>query len=116
MVGRRYTWHKPNGTVKSRIDRILVSSKWLESWPNTKQYVLGMSVSNHCALILKVLDKDWRRKPFRSLDVWQKDNSFIVFVREKWSNYKIQGHGLFVRKEKLKKLKVVIKVWNREVF
>ena len=29
MVGRRYTWHKPNGTVKSRIDRILVSSKWL---------------------------------------------------------------------------------------
>jgi len=73
-------------------------------------------VSNHCAFILKVLDKDWGRKPFRSLDVWQKDNRFIVFVREKWSNYKIQGHGLFIRKEKLKKLKVVIKVWNREVF
>jgi len=25
LVGRKFTWYKPNGTVKSRIDRILVS-------------------------------------------------------------------------------------------
>jgi len=27
MVGRKFTWYKPNGTVKSRIDRIIVSAE-----------------------------------------------------------------------------------------
>jgi len=30
MVGRKFTWYKPNGTVKSRIDRVLVSKEWLD--------------------------------------------------------------------------------------
>jgi len=36
MVGRKFTWYKPNGMVKSRIDRVLVSKKWMEVWPNSK--------------------------------------------------------------------------------
>jgi len=28
-VGSKYTWYKPNGTVRSRLDRILVSDEWL---------------------------------------------------------------------------------------
>jgi len=36
MVGRKFTWYKPNGYVKSRIDKVLVSRKWLEKWPNSK--------------------------------------------------------------------------------
>jgi len=111
MVGKRYTWYKLNGIVKSIIDKILVSLKWLESCPDNKQYVLGRSVSNHYVLVLKVLNKDWGPKPFRSLDVWQKDNN-MVFVGEKWNNYEIQGRGWYVMKEKLKKLKFDIKVWN----
>jgi len=31
MVGRKFTWYKPNGFVKSRIDRVLVSKDWLET-------------------------------------------------------------------------------------
>ena len=54
MAGRKFTWYKPNGTVKSRIDRILVSREWLDVWPNSKQLVLIRKVSNHCALVLKV--------------------------------------------------------------
>jgi len=25
MIGRKFTWYKPNGTIKSRIDRIMVT-------------------------------------------------------------------------------------------
>jgi len=30
LVGRKYTWYKPNGSAKSRIDRILTSFEWFE--------------------------------------------------------------------------------------
>jgi len=33
-----------------------------------------------------------------------------------WSSYEVVGGGIFVFKEKLKKLKVDLKVWNIEAF
>ncbi|XP_068486295.1 uncharacterized protein [Phaseolus vulgaris] len=116
MVGRKFTWYKPNGTVKSRIDRVLVSKKWMEVWPNSKQFIYSRSVPNHFVLVIKDSCPNWGTKPFCSLDIWQKDNRFKDFVRCKWLSYEVHGRGLFVFKEKLKKLKVDLKVWNKEVF
>jgi len=39
FVGKKYTWFKPNGTAKSRLDRIMVSEEWLQRWLASKQYV-----------------------------------------------------------------------------
>jgi len=116
MIGRKFTWYKPNGMTKSRIDRVLVSKEWLEVWPNSKQFIYSRSVSDHCVLVIKDSCPDWGPKPFRSLDIWQKDSRFRDFVRCKWLSYEVHDRGLFVFKEKLKKLKSDLKVWNREVF
>ena len=59
MVGRKFTWYKPNGTAKSRIDRVLVSKEWMEEWLNSKQIVLSRSVSDHCVLVIKDSCPDW---------------------------------------------------------
>ena len=59
---------------------------------------------------------DWGPRPFRCLDVWQKDSSFKDFVRRKWVSYDVQGRVIYILKEKLKKLKVDLKVWNKEDF
>jgi len=67
VVGRKYTWYKPNGLIKSIIDRILVSREWLDKWSDSKCHVLDRSVSNHCALVLKTDITDWGLKLFRSL-------------------------------------------------
>ena len=32
MVDRKFTCYKPNGLVKSGIDRVLVSREWLDIW------------------------------------------------------------------------------------
>jgi len=48
MVGKKFTW-----TVKSRIDRILVSREWLEFRPNCKQNVFSRPVFDHFVLVLK---------------------------------------------------------------
>ena len=34
-VGRKFTWYKPNGTTKSRLDRFIVSAEWLRKWQGT---------------------------------------------------------------------------------
>ena len=112
----KFTWYKPNGLVKSRIDRVLVSKEWVEAWPHCKQFVLSRLVSDHCAIVIRDKYVDWGPKLFRSLDVWQSDNKFKFFLKEKWLNYKVQGGGIFIFKETLKKLKADLKVWNKEVF
>jgi len=116
MLGRKFTWYKPNGLIKSRIDRFLVSREWLDRWSDSKYRVLDMAVSDHYALVLDTVTVDWGSKPFCCLDVWHKDNRFREFVRNRWLSYEIQGGGLFVFKEKLKLLKADLKEWNKEVF
>jgi len=81
-----------------------------------QQFVLNRSISDHCAVVLKEVSVDWGPRPFRSLDVWQRNRRFKDFVRMKWASYNVLGGGIYIFKEKLKKLKVDLKVWNKEVF
>lgn len=37
LHGRSYTWYRPNGKCKSRIDRIMVNSEWITRWPESRQ-------------------------------------------------------------------------------
>jgi len=48
MIGRKFTWYKSDGSVKSRIDRVMISKDWLKIWPNSKHFVYSRSVSSHC--------------------------------------------------------------------
>ena len=116
LTGIKFSWYKPNGLVKSRIDRVLVSKEWVEVWSHCKQLVLSRLVSDHCAIVIRDKYVHWSPKLFRSLDVWQSDSKFKVFLKEKWLNYEVQGGRIFIFKEKLKKLKADLKVWNKEVF
>jgi len=36
MVGRKFTWLRPNGKAMSRLDRALVTEEWLVHWPGTR--------------------------------------------------------------------------------
>jgi len=68
VVGKKYTWFKANGTAKSRLDRVLVFDEWLQKWPIGKQYIQPREVSDHCAIVVKCVSKDWGPKPFRSIN------------------------------------------------
>ncbi|XP_068487078.1 uncharacterized protein [Phaseolus vulgaris] len=111
-VGTQYTWFNPNGKAMSRLDRVLMSEEWLLKWPICKQYVQSREVSDHCALVVKFMVKDWGPKSFRTLDVWFMEKGFFAMVKEKWISYPVQGNAFFMIKEKLKRLKGNLKVWN----
>lgn len=116
LFGRKYTWYRINGSAKSRLDRVLVSRDWEGIWPGSKQYVLDRTISDHCALLRKSKQIDWGPIPFKTLDVWQTDKAFEEFVKKHWANYNVLGNGLVMLKEKLKRIKHDLKIWNKEVF
>nr|KYP51634.1 hypothetical protein KK1_026518 [Cajanus cajan] len=102
LIGRSFTWYKPNKRAKSRIDRILVSRDWFDQWPRSIQLVLNRNISDHCPILLKNVEEvDWGPKPFRFLDCWLSDKDFRSLVEK-----------TFVVKEKLKQLKITLREWN----
>ena len=115
-VGKRFTWFRPNGSAKSKLDRFLVSLEWLSKWPASSQYTLKRNFSDHCPIMLKSKSIDWGPKPFRILDCWLKDKSFKKLVQERWSHNNQSGWGGYVLKQKIKALKVSIKEWNKTHF
>jgi len=116
IVGKKFTWFNSNGLAKSRLDRVLVTEEWMDVWPMCKQYVQRREVSDHCALVVKSVVKDWGPKPFRTIDAWFMDRGFQEMVKDKWNSYPAQGSGFLRFKEKLKLLKGDLKEWNRDVF
>ncbi|XP_068475131.1 uncharacterized protein [Phaseolus vulgaris] len=115
IVGKKYTWFSSNGKAMSRLDRVLVSEEWLQEWPMGKQYVQRIEVSDHCAIMVKSLDKDWGPKPFRTIDAWFMERGFLMMVKDRWTSYPAQGNAFTVLKEKLKRFKEDLKVWNMDV-
>ena len=58
-VGRKFTWFRPNGSAKSKLDRFLVSHEWIVKWPDTTQSTLDRNFSDHCPIFLKSKIIDW---------------------------------------------------------
>ena len=115
-VGKRFTWFRPNGIAKSKLDRFMVSPDWHSKWPGSTQSTLVKNFSDHCPVLLSSKSVNWGPKPFRILDCWLSDKSFKKVVFDSWSSNPQSGWGGFVLKEKIKALKQKIKVWNKEQF
>ena len=92
-VGSSFTWIRPNGSVKSRLDRFLVSEQWLSLWPDSCQHVLQRYFSDHCPIILQTKMVDWDPKPFRVVDWWLHQKGYQRMVREAWSRDQQGGWG-----------------------
>lgn len=79
-VGRKFTWFRPDGTARSKLDRFLVSPKWIAKWPRSTQFVLDRNFSDHCPILLRYKYVDWGPKSFKILDCWFLDSSFRLVV------------------------------------
>lgn len=97
----------------SRLDGFLITKEWLSSWDNLSQWGLKRSVSDHCAIILKEREVNWVPKPFCMLRCWENMEGYGDFVRQTWRNMEVHLWKGYVLKEKLKRLKVSLKEWNK---
>nr|KYP68089.1 hypothetical protein KK1_021706 [Cajanus cajan] len=114
LAGRKFTWYRPNGAVKSRIDRVLVSKEWSMRWPCTSQLVLNRGIFYHCPILMRNDEDDWGPKPFRIFNSWLQRVEFKKMVTKEWSDLVVPGWATFRLKEKIKHLKHKIKAWVNE--
>ncbi|XP_019418409.1 PREDICTED: uncharacterized protein LOC109329191 [Lupinus angustifolius] len=55
------------------------------------------------------------KKPITN-NCWFSNAGFAKFVEDEWKSLEVSGRGSFVLKEKLKRLKGSLKIWNKEHF
>ena len=117
LQGGPYTWSGGlNGSAMSRLDRFLVTADWESQCNKVIQRRLPRPVSDHFPILL---DSDGVRTgptPFRFELMWLKYVGFKDILKGWWQNLHFYGSFSFTLSAKLKALKGILKVWNRDVF
>ena len=72
--------------------------------------------ASKAAFLLRSNNVDWGPKPFRILNCWLTDKSFREVVNQCWNSVQVLGWGAYVLKEKIKRLKCRLKIWNKEEY
>ncbi|KAL8511368.1 hypothetical protein ACS0TY_017963 [Phlomoides rotata] len=116
LSGRSYTWYRPDGSCKSRLDHFLLNEEWISCYPVARLKGLPRSISDHCPLILEDGLIDWGPKPSRFSNAWLLHPSFKDSLISMWQNLNIGGRGSFIVKEKFKSLKIGLREWSKNTF
>ncbi|PNX99941.1 cysteine-rich receptor-like protein kinase, partial [Trifolium pratense] len=116
VLGKQFTWCKSDCTAMSRLDRFLLSDGFILKGGITNQWVGDRDISDHCPIWLECSNRNWGPKPFKFNNCWIDHPGFFDFVKQTWASTSVNGSKVFILKEKLKRLKEALKLWNKDVF
>ncbi|XP_056685340.1 uncharacterized protein [Spinacia oleracea] len=105
----KFTWFR--GNSKSKLNRLFVTTEWVGFYPGLKLSLLKRNVSDHCPLLVTILDQNRGSKPSRFLKCWLTHPGCLKTVKESWA----QDQNLPIT-EKLKVVKQSLKSWNINQF
>ena len=101
----------------ARLDRFLFTDDWEVHFGSANQSLAPKPISDHPPILPEGGGCPNRGPlPFRFENMWIKEGGFKNLIYEWWHSYEIRGCGSYVLIEKLKVLKVKLKVWNKEAF
>ena len=117
LQGGPFTWRGGlNNQCMSRLDRFLVTTDWESRFSNAIQSTFPRPVSDHCPVLLDSEGILSGPIPFRFEIMWLKFDGFKDLLRGWWQNLHFSGFFSFVLASKVKALKGILRVWNKEVF
>ena len=117
LQGGPFTWRGGlNNQCMSRLDRFLVTTDWESRFSNSIQSTLPRPVSDHCPVLLDSERINSGPMPFRFEIMWLKFDGFKDLLRGWWQSLHFSGSFSFVLASKVKALKGILRVWNKEVF
>lgn len=98
----------------ARLDRALCNVKCLEVIPSASLKYLPWRTSDHAPMILGLLSLVLKYGPssFKFQQMWTTHEDFMSCVTTSWQE-STEGLGLWKLAEKLKRLKVVLRSWNK---
>ncbi|XP_021858845.2 uncharacterized protein [Spinacia oleracea] len=117
--GNFYTWNNKqqgDNRVFSKLDRVLINQAWSSQYPNTEVSFRNEAYFDHCPGVITVYPQlAVGRKPFRFFSIWQEDPRYRDIVTSAWNGV-YQGTKMFQVVQKLKNVKITLKVLNTEGF
>ena len=105
-----------NNHSMSRLDRFLITADWECQFNNVVQSILLRPVSDHCPILLDSEGIRSGPSPFRFEIMWLKFEGFKDLLINWLQGLHFVGSFSFVLASKLKALKGILKVWNKELF
>ncbi|KAF5450310.1 hypothetical protein F2P56_030673 [Juglans regia] len=117
--GNKFSWR--NGRqggrhIWAKLDCILVSSSFLNSFGEARMEFLLWTSSDHCPMLL-FLKRERRGdiRYFRFQGMWGTHEGFLPLAREVW-NQSLEGSPMVKLAKRLKLLKAMLWKWNFETF
>lgn len=117
--GAEFTWR--NGRrgldhTERRLDRVLCNNDWLSCWTSSTCYTLIRNKSDHHPIVFDMQrDTETFNSSFNFLRMCSSHLDCLPVIADSW-NAPVLGCPMFILAQKLKNLKVVLKVWNKDKF
>lgn len=119
FTGNKFTWsNNCRGTsyIAARLDRAPCNHRWHSTATDPLLSHLPKHSSDHCPLLLSHNQRPFSViVPFKFEAMWLQHPDFLSLVADNW-NSGMEGNSQFVLAQKLKSLKQILKVWNKNVF
>ncbi|KAL8515514.1 hypothetical protein ACS0TY_014269 [Phlomoides rotata] len=119
-AGANFTWasrRSRHGLIASKLDRIIAHESFIQHWDSTSAIVLARAGSDHHPLLLHCSKGSlFRPRPFKFQAAWTLDTRFRGLVCESWDRPSRPSDPISRVIQKLKRLKIELKVWNKEIF
>ncbi|KAJ0716266.1 putative RNA-directed DNA polymerase [Helianthus annuus] len=80
--GRKFTCVRDNGKKLSKLDRFLVCQEFFNKWPTACVRVLPPRHSDHCPILMELVDLNFGPRPFRVFRSWVGKPGFQDAVKE----------------------------------
>ncbi|XP_059663891.1 uncharacterized protein LOC132309616 [Cornus florida] len=119
FIGHMHTWtniSQGQPSIAKKLDRVIVNTHWLSSFPNSTANFAPPLCSDHCPMLVDIGVPTPRRKcPFKFFDFWCEHPNFLTTVASVW-NTEVSGVPMYRVTTKLKRLKSALKNLNHNVF
>ncbi|XP_027118647.1 uncharacterized protein [Coffea arabica] len=116
--GSQYTWTgiQQGRRVWKCLDRILMNVAWQQQFTALGLQHLNWTSLDHYPLLLGlVADGRVGSWPFKFQHMWVKHPAFLDVVEQSWIQ-PLEGYGMFLLAQKLKRLRKALNEWNRSTF
>ncbi|GAA0156478.1 hypothetical protein LIER_13970 [Lithospermum erythrorhizon] len=112
--GSTFSW--TNGRIAKRLDRVLHNQIYGELYTQVKVKQLAKTLSDHAPMLVNSSKPtEGAKGSFKFQKMWFHHPDFIRIVEENWQ-LPLNGDPLFVLGMKLKRLKGVLRDWNKATF
>lgn len=92
LSGGNFTWsnHQETSTL-ARLDIFLVSTDWMELYPDVVQLLLPKTTSDHWPVLLDSGCERWGPTPFRFERMWLEETQFSDLIKEWLQEIRTEG-------------------------